>query len=93
MDRQVNRDFDSDQLARIRAEAEQKLSEMRAQIAELNDQLRIDVSDFDLPEIIIPGPQMNGHEPPDPLLDSCWPFAEQCRALVDSKAYRRETSP
>jgi len=25
---------------------------------------------------------------PLPLLDSGWPFVEQCRALIDSKAYR-----
>ena len=57
------------------------------QIAELNDQLRIDVDDFDLPPIVIPGAELNGNEPPDPLLDSCWPFAEQCRALIASKQY------
>ncbi len=84
----INRDIDGDQLARIRAEAEQKLSEMRAQIAELNDQLRIDASDFDLPPIVIPGADLNGREPPGPLLASWWPFADQCRALIDSKAYR-----
>jgi hypothetical protein len=84
----INRDVDAERLARIRAEASRKLAEMRAQIAELNDQLRIDASDFDLPEIIIPGPDLNGRETPGPLLDSWWPFAEQCRALIDSKAYR-----
>ena len=25
---------------------------------------------------------------PKPLLDSWWSFAEQCKALIDSKAYR-----
>jgi hypothetical protein len=84
----INRDVDAERLARIRAEASRKLAEMRAQIAELNDQLRIDASDFDLPEIIIPGPDLNGREAPGPLLDSWWPFAEQCRALIASKAYR-----
>ena len=83
----------AERLARIRAEAERKLSEMRAQIAELNDQLRIDASDFDLPEMSSRRPTLDGREPLEPLLDSWWPFAEQCRALIDSKAYRRETSP
>ena len=80
--------MDGEHLARIRAEAERKLAEMRGQIAELNDQLRIDASDFDLPPIVIPGAELDGREPPGPLLDSWWPFAEQCRALINSKAYR-----
>jgi hypothetical protein len=89
----INRDTDSVRLARIRAEAEQKLAGMRAQITELNDQLRIDASDFDLPEMVIPEPDLDGREPPEPLLESWWPFPEQCRALISSKAYHRKTSP
>jgi hypothetical protein len=84
----INRDVDGERLARIRAEAERKLAGMREQIAELNDQLRIDAGDFDLPEMVIPGPDLDGREPPHPLLESWWPFAEQCQALIDSKAYR-----
>ena len=84
----INRDVDADRLARIRAEASRKLAEMREQIAGLNDQLRIDASDFDLPEMVIPEPDLDGREAPEPLLDSWWPFAEQCRALIASKAYR-----
>jgi hypothetical protein len=63
---------------------------MREQIAELNDQLRIDARDFDLPAMVIPEADLDGREPPEPLLDSWWPFAEQCRALIASKAYRGE---
>ena len=61
---------------------------MREQIRELNDALRIDVDPGDLPPIDLPGPvtpEGNGL----PLLDSRWPFTEQCRALIASKAYRR----
>ena len=60
---------------------------MREQIRELNDALRIDVDEDDLPPIHLPEadpPESNGL----PLLDSRWSFAEQCRALIDSKAYR-----
>jgi hypothetical protein len=88
----IERDTDGEMLSRIRAEAEQKLAEMREQIAGLNDQLRIDAGDFDLPPIAIPEAEANGNEPPDPLLTSRWPFAEQCKRLITSKAYRAERS-
>lgn len=83
----INRALDGSHLARIRAQAETKLTAMRRQIAELNDQLRIDVDDFDLPPIHVPEAQVSGSDGL-PLLDSRWPFTEQCLRLVDSKAYR-----
>ena len=61
---------------------------MREQITEFNEQLRIDVDDFDLPDIEIPEAELDGEMYPLPLLDSSWDFAEQCKALIDSKAYR-----
>jgi hypothetical protein len=79
--------FDLDRLAEIRRDAEEQLANMREQIRELNDALRIDVDEGDLPPIVLPeasDPGGNGL----PLLDSRWDFAEQCRALIDSKAYR-----
>ena len=79
--------FDMDRLADIRRDAEEQLRQMRHQIRDLNDSLRIDVDERDLPEIALPeaaDPGGNGL----PLLDSRWPFAEQCRALIDSKAYQ-----
>ena len=89
----VDRDVGSDQLTRIRAEAERKLAAMRQEIAELNDQLRIDVGDFDLPAVPdVPEAELNGNRPA-PLIDSRWDFAEQCRALIDSKAYRNGDAP
>jgi len=84
----VNSELDGERLGQIRRQAEEQLAGMRAQIQELNDQLRIDIDDFNLPSFEIPEPQPNGHRPPAPLLDSRWPFAEQCRRLIDSKQYR-----
>jgi hypothetical protein len=78
--------FDTDRLAEIRRDAEEQLDGMRSQIRELNDSLRIDVDEDDLPQIELPeaiDPGGNGL----PLLDSRWDFAEQCRKLIDSKAY------
>lgn len=79
--------LDTDRLAGIRRDAEQQLGQMREQIRELNDALRIEVDEDDLPPIDLPeaiDPGGNGL----PLLDSRWDFAEQCRRLIDSKAYR-----
>jgi hypothetical protein len=78
--------FDLDRLAEIRADAERELDGMREQIRHLNDALRIEVDPNQLPPIELPraaSPERDGL----PLLDSRWDFAEQCRALIDSKSY------
>lgn len=79
--------FDLDDHAETRRYAEEQLARMRREILDLNDDLRIDFDPAILPEIEAP----EAAEPEDdglPLLDSRWDFAEQCRALIDSKAYR-----
>ena len=56
----------------------------------LNDALRVDVHDFDLPEPVVPEAAVADHTGGVhgvPLLDSDWPFAEQCARLIASKAY------
>jgi hypothetical protein len=83
----INNSLDGDQLRRIHAEAAEKLEAMQEQIDEFNEALRIDVDDFDLPDIEIPEAELDGVYPL-PLLDSRWSFADQCQALIDSKAYR-----
>jgi len=80
--------MDTERLGRIRAEAADKLEEMREQIDQLNEALRVDVDDFDLPPIVIPEASMTQGLQPTPLLDSSWTFVDQCKALMDSKAYR-----
>jgi hypothetical protein len=80
--------FDLDRLAEIRANAEAQLGGMREQIRELNDALRIDVDPDDLPPIELPDAESGGWQSNPPLIDSRWDFAEQCRALIASKAYR-----
>jgi hypothetical protein len=52
---------------------------MRDQIAEFNEALRVDVDDFDLPDIEIPEARTTHRLGPRPLFDSSWSFAEQCR--------------
>jgi len=79
--------LDAAWLARIRAEAEVKLGSVRAQLAEINDSLRIDASEFDLPVPEIPTAVVSEEGWHAPLLDSRWSFAEQTLALKESKAY------
>jgi hypothetical protein len=85
----MNEQIDHERLGRIRAEATVKLDAMREQINALNDELRIDVDDFDLPDIEVPEADPSlGVAPDEPLLDSGWSFVEQTSRLIDSKAYR-----
>jgi hypothetical protein len=84
--------FDMDRLAEIRRDAEEQLAGMRAQIRELNDALRVDVDDDDLPRIDLPeatDPGGNG----TPLVDSRWDFTSQCQALIASKQYKNGSKP
>jgi hypothetical protein len=83
----VNEAADAQLMESIREQAARQLDEMREQIAALNDSLHIDPGDIDLPPFDIPAAELNGHHPQEPLLDSRWDFAEQCRRLIDSKAY------
>jgi hypothetical protein len=83
----VDARLDAATLERLRDEAGAKLTELRSEIDAINDALRVDVDDFDLPDIEIPEPETQGLAPL-PLLDSDDEFAEQTRRLIDSKAYR-----
>jgi hypothetical protein len=83
----INANLDRAQLTRIHDEARDKLAQMQEQIDELNSALRIDVDDFDLPEIVIPEALTQGL-PPEPLADSEWDFEEHARRLIASKRYQ-----
>lgn len=84
----ISDQLDGTRLARIRAEAERKLAEMQEQINEINEALRIDVDDFDLPHIEIPGARLTQGLAPEPLIDSRRPWIDQTRRLIESKNYR-----
>jgi hypothetical protein len=83
----LNAAMDAEHMERMRADAGAKLAELRTEIDAINEALRVDVDDFDLPEIVIPEAEVSGSNG-QPLLASRWPFAEQCKALIESKAYR-----
>jgi hypothetical protein len=69
------------------AKAARQLEGMQEQVDAINDALRIDADDYDLPEINIPAAELDGARPPEPLIDSRWSFARQSLALVNSKRY------
>ena len=83
---------DAEQLEAIRQQAAGQLADMRRQVRELNAALRIDPGSIELPAWEIPQATLTG-EPPDPLIDSRIPFADQCQRLIASKAYRQERTP
>jgi hypothetical protein len=82
-------DADLDQhLDQVRDAAAAKLEELQAEIDAINDALRFNIGDFDVPPVPpVPEPVVSEVHPL-PLLDSSWSFAEQCKRLIDSKAYR-----
>lgn len=84
----IDHSVDQDRLDRLRVEASAKLAELRTEIDAINDALRLEAGDFDLPTPVVPIAELDDSIHPLPLVDSGWSFAEQCRALIDSKAYR-----
>jgi hypothetical protein len=88
----VDAEIDADRREPLAEQLQAQLDAMREEITkateQIREQIRIDASDFDLPEIIVPEAEIDEYEQPTPLIDSEWDFAEQCQALIDSKAYR-----
>jgi hypothetical protein len=80
--------LDEEHLSRIRAEAEEKLPSIRQELDALNAALRVDASDFDLPELEVPDAVIPARPSDRPLVDSAWPFAMQCDYLIRSKSYQ-----
>lgn len=76
----------AERLAAFRAEAQTKLDAMRDQVDTLNNGLRLDASDLDLPDFDAPEPVVS-EDRPEPLVSSDWTFADQCAALKASKDY------
>jgi hypothetical protein len=82
----ISASLDDPSRARLRELARVKLAELREQVDALNDALRIDLEDFDLPPIVIPEARIQGLKP-EPLFDSAWSFVEGTQRLKRSRAY------
>lgn len=80
--------MDAERMEQLRSDAADRLAAMRAEIAEINDALRIDATELELPPVAVPEAELNGHVHGVPLLDSRQPFIDQTRRLIGSKAYR-----
>ena len=79
--------LDQEELDRIRNEAGVKLEQLRDEIDAINDALHIDIGSISLPEIVVPGPELNGSGNGNPLIDSGWSWVEQTTRLKESKSY------
>jgi hypothetical protein len=66
--------------------AARRIAEKHDEIKKIIDTLRIDADRYDLPEIVLPEPELDD-QPPLPLCDSVWDFADQCQRLIASKRY------
>jgi len=86
----VEAQTDAAQLEAVRADAARQLDDMRRQIRELNEALRIDPGDIRIPPFSIPRADVDGMGALPPLLDSRWDFAAQCRRLIASKGYQAD---
>jgi hypothetical protein len=73
-------------LARIRADAVANLDAVHEQIEALNEALRVDTEGIDLPEVVVPEPDVDGWYGL-PLFDSDDDFASASRGLADDRAY------
>lgn len=83
-------EMDTDDLAALRAEAAEKLDTVREQIDALNEAMHLQTPDIELPEIIIPAPEVEVvSDIHPPLIDSEDDWGDQTCGLIDSKAYRR----
>ena len=69
--------------------AQELLDQMQAQVQQINDGLRVDASDLDLPPFALPDPDIQKDMHGEPLVSSAWTFVDQCERLIASKEYRR----
>jgi hypothetical protein len=87
----VDAKIDADRRQALAEQLQAQLDAMREEIRQatehIREQIHIDASEFDLPEIIVPDAEIDDYEQPAPLIDSEWDFAEQSQALIDSKAH------
>jgi hypothetical protein len=79
---------DGDEMERLQAEAEVKLDELRAEVNAINEAMHLEVGEIELPEVVIPEPEITTEANGLPLIDSHDDWAEQTRGLIDSKRYR-----
>jgi hypothetical protein len=84
----VDEQTDQDHLDELAAQADEALEAMREQLRAIEEQIRIDPRDYELPgRPDLPEPEIAAEPDGLPLIDSGWSWAEQSRRLIASKAY------
>jgi len=63
---------------------------MQDEIDRLKESVSVSVTYDDLPGFEIPEPEPHSGPSQTPLIDSRWPFIEQCLALKEAKSYVAE---
>jgi hypothetical protein len=82
--------LDGDHLARIRAEAETKLEELREQINKINEQLQLTTGDIELPPIEVPQPEVDLDPDRQALVSFDYDWVAASRALIRHKSYGKK---
>jgi hypothetical protein len=84
----VDEQTDQERLDHIADQANEALELVREQLKALQEQIRIDPHDYDLPDRPdLPAPEITIEPAGLPLVDSRWSWSEQSRRLIASKAY------
>jgi hypothetical protein len=79
---------DSDEIDRVHSETVALVDALRQHVDETEDTLRDMVDEVELPDVPeVPAPEVDS-DPACALVDSSWSFVDQCRRLIESKAYR-----
>jgi hypothetical protein len=82
--------LDGDHLARLRAEAETKLEELREQINKINEQLQLTTGDIRLPRIEVPQPEVDLDPDRQALVSFDLDWVAASRALIKHKSYGKK---
>ena len=81
-----------EELEVFREQAAQKLSQMQDEIERLKAGVSVSVTYDDLPAFEIPEAELHSGADRTPLIDSRWPFIEQCLALKEAKSYAAQAT-
>ncbi|MBN1631744.1 MAG: hypothetical protein JW990_18470 [Thermoleophilia bacterium] len=81
-----------EELEVFREQAAQKLSHMQDEIERLKAGVSVSVTYDDLPAFEIPEAELLSGTDRTPLIDSRWPFIEQCLALKEAKSYAAQAT-
>ena len=90
----LDRQIDQELLANLRHQANQNLAKLQREIEALNRGIRLATEGtIELPEVVIPEPEIDPSLHGKPIVSSAWPWVEQTKALIARKAYGAEDRP